>query len=107
MINDRLGHRAGDRVLLETAQQLTHFLREVDIVTRLGGDESVIILDEFHSLNKGVDCANRIQQALAVPISVEDHDVVINCSIGIVLSDSLEPDADTLLQGAGISVAYA
>ncbi|MDJ0706784.1 MAG: GGDEF domain-containing protein [Leptolyngbyaceae cyanobacterium MO_188.B28] len=107
VINDSLGHRAGDLILIETARRLTQSLREVDIVARLGGDEFVILLDDLHTRHEAADCANRIQQVLAVPISVEDHDVVINGSIGVVLSDSLPPDAEALLRGADIAMYRA
>ena len=104
-INDRLGHHAGDLVLIEISLRLAQCLREVDVVARLGGDEFVILLDQLDQLNgrsEAADCANRIQQVLTTPISVEDHDIVINGSIGIVLSGSLETDAESLLRSAGV-----
>ena len=107
VINDSLGHRAGDLVLIETANRITQCLREIDIVARLGGDEFVILLDELHDLNEAADCANRIHQALAAPIAIENHDVVINGSIGIILSDSVESDAEALLRGADIAMYQA
>ncbi|MCG8368391.1 MAG: EAL domain-containing protein [Pseudanabaenales cyanobacterium] len=107
VINDSLGHQVGDRVLIETAHRLTHCLREVDMVARLGGDEFVILLDQLHARSEAADCANRIQQALAAPISVEGYEVVVNGSIGVILSDALEPDAETLLRGADIAMYQA
>ena len=107
VINDSLGHQVGDRVLIETAHRLTHCLREVDMVARLGGDEFVILLDQLHARSEATDCANRIQQALAAPISVEGYEVVVNGSIGVILSDALEPDAETLLRGADIAMYQA
>lgn len=100
VLNDGLGHLAGDQILIETAQRLADCLREVDTVVRLGGDEFVILLGEIHTLVDAEDCAERIQHMLASPFIAMDQDVIIQCSIGIALSSPQYQDASDILQDA-------
>ena len=106
-VNDRLGHAAGDRLLTEIAGRLRTCVRPGDVVARLGGDEFTLLLDEITGLADGERTARRIQDALAVPISLEGQDVVATASIGVVLSGSHYTQPQDLLHDADLAMYHA
>lgn len=87
-VNDRHGHQVGDQLLIEVARRLQQCVRDVDTVARLGGDEFLILLSE--STNPR-DAAARVAQAcidaLAAPLSIQEHQVSIGVSIGIAYAE--------------------
>jgi diguanylate cyclase (GGDEF)-like protein/PAS domain S-box-containing protein len=108
VVNDSLGHSAGDEILRTVAGRLSGACRDGDIVSRLGGDEFVIIasgLDE----QGAVRLADRVQQVLSAPVGVAGHELVVSASVGIVVAQpgESEHDAETLLQGADVSMYRA
>ncbi len=88
VINDSLGHQAGDQVLIATAERLCSCQRDVDTVARLGGDEFVVVLENLESHNSAVKIAERIHQALSEPIVVNGHTITVTTSIGIAFGAS-------------------
>ncbi len=86
VINDSLGHLAGDQLLIKIAHRLQEVLRPGDTIARLGGDEFAVILPYVNSHHQGVIVAERIQSALSRPIKLRQQEVHISASIGIVLS---------------------
>lgn len=88
-INDTHGHAAGDLVLQEAAKRLKYNCREVDIVSRYGGDEFVILQASVESLEDVEVLAKRLVFALRQPINLGDTTVSISCSIGAVSSKSV------------------
>lgn len=104
LINDSLGHQAGDRLLIAIGQRLQSCIRPTDMVARFGGDEFVILLDNVRDLLKVSQVAERIQQGLNKPLTLNDHEVFTSASLGIVLANTeynhpedLIRDADTAL----------
>jgi diguanylate cyclase (GGDEF)-like protein len=88
LINDSLGHGAGDRVLIETAQTLEAAVRGGDTVGRFGGDEFAVVCDGVdgeHDLDR---LAEDVARALAEPLTISGREVFISASIGIALSDA-------------------
>ncbi len=86
VVNDALGHGAGDQLLRAVAGRLSGTVRDGDLVSRLGGDEFVIAapgLDEDAALL----LAERVQRVLGVPVLLSGHELVISASVGIVVSD--------------------
>ncbi len=104
LVNDSLGHLAGDRVLVAVGACLLRCLRAGDIVARLGGDEFTIFLDQVTDVELASTIAGRILEDLAAPIEVEGQDVVLSAGIGIVLSDRDYDAPDDLLRDADIAM---
>jgi diguanylate cyclase (GGDEF)-like protein/PAS domain S-box-containing protein len=88
VINDSLGHQAGDRILIATAERLRFCQRDVDTVSRLGGDEFVVVLENLENCTSAVKIAERIHQVLSEPILLNGHDIAITTSIGIAFGAS-------------------
>jgi len=106
-INDTLGHRAGDELLVSVGVRLKSAVRENDTVGRLGGDEFVVLADGV-SLDAGVDVvAERLLDVMATPfiISASNVPLTVSASIGIAEGDRLTPEA--LLQDADIALYQA
>ena len=82
-INDRLGHGAGDVVLRAAAERMQGVVREIDTVARLGGDEFIILLDGAHDGDAIGHVAQKVLDALAVPVPYRDETLRIGASIGI------------------------
>ncbi len=85
MINDTLGHTVGDQVLKRAAQCLSSVVREVDTVSRHGGDEFLILLTDIGSASDAVVVAHKVISALGMPFCIADHVLRLTASIGIGL----------------------
>ncbi|GCF85086.1 EAL domain-containing protein [Geobacter sp. SVR] len=106
-INDTLGHRAGDKLLLCVAQRLAACVRESDTLARLGGDEFVIILDGIHSEDGITTVANKILTLIAEPIYIDGHELYTTASIGIAVYPMDGEDSHTLLKHADVAMYQA
>ncbi len=104
LVNDSLGHLAGDRVLVAVGACLQDCLRAGDVVARLGGDEFTIFLDGVTDVELARSIAQRILADLASPIEIEGQEVVLSAGIGIVLSDRDYDAPDDLLRDADIAM---
>jgi diguanylate cyclase (GGDEF)-like protein/PAS domain S-box-containing protein len=107
VINDSLGHLAGDELLLGISRRLTTCVRTQDVIARFGGDEFAILLDDVANDEDAAVVAERIRDSLAQPLRIGDHDIFAGASIGIALSSTgyrhpEEPlrDADTAMYRA-------
>src|SRR5256714_560071 len=96
LVNDSLGHAAGDLLLVAVAARLKGCLREEDSVARFGGDEFAILLGEVDEVSMTLRTAERIIQALDAPFHLDGHDVVTATSIGIVTSTPQHTPPDML-----------
>jgi len=92
-INDSLGHKTGDEVLKVIAQRLKDVMRDEDTITRLGGDEFTIIMENFTQIKDASFLANKILTTLKKIIYIEDNKLQISASIGISISPN---DGDTI-----------
>jgi diguanylate cyclase (GGDEF)-like protein len=106
-VNVGLGHRAGDRLIIEMARRLEACLRGGDTVARIGGDEFVILLQEIEDVTDTVRVAERIKEALAVPVNLHGQQVCISASMGIVLSDPGYDQPEDMLRDADIALHRA
>ncbi|MGB3135959.1 MAG: EAL domain-containing protein, partial [Nodosilinea sp.] len=85
VVNDSLGHLAGDEVLLTVAQKLRSLIRASDLAARLGGDEFVLLLEDIDSLQEPVRIAERLLQEMQVPLAIGGRNVFLSASVGIVM----------------------
>lgn len=107
IINDGLGHRVGDQLLVEIARRLETSLRPSDMVARLGGDEFVVLIDHLREEYDVAYVAERIQKILSVPVTLDDREVFTTVSIGITMSSSISESAEDLLRDADTAMHRA
>jgi diguanylate cyclase (GGDEF)-like protein len=107
MLNDTLGHRAGDQLLVAAAERLKNAVRRSDTVARLGGDEFAILCEEIASEDEVGALAERIKEAISRPFTIGSNDVVTGASIGIALTRTHETQPDELLGNADAAMYRA
>lgn len=107
VVNDSLGHLVGDRLLIAIARKLETIVRSTDTVSRLGGDEFIILLDEIKDINDAIRIAERISAKLRSPFRLEGREVFTAASIGIALSSTDYYQASDLLRDADIAMYRA
>lgn len=100
LVNDTLGHAAGDALLRQVAQRLVGVMRPDDTVARLGGDEFTLILPEVCTPEDMARAAQRVLGALETPFDLEGQELKISASMGLSLFSSDGDDADALLRHA-------
>ena len=88
IINDSLGHLVGDQLLLQMGQVLKSQVRPTDVVARFGGDEFVILLEDYTTIDSIETVAKSIQNALKIPFCLGDQKIFSTVSIGIALSSN-------------------
>jgi diguanylate cyclase (GGDEF)-like protein len=104
VVNDTLGHAAGDRLLADVAARLRTVLRADDVAARLGGDEFAVLLDDDLGLSESEAVAHRIIEAMRVAFSVDGHDTTVGVSIGIAAARLGTERADELLRNADVAM---
>jgi diguanylate cyclase (GGDEF)-like protein/PAS domain S-box-containing protein len=105
-VNDSLGHRVGDEVLVELAARLKATVREQDTVSRLGGDEFILLLPDTDAAG-AAHVANKLLQATLVPFQIEQHELTVTPSIGIALYPKDGADLDALSKCADAAMYRA
>ncbi|TBR15957.1 MAG: EAL domain-containing protein [Rugosibacter sp.] len=106
-INDTLGHAIGDELLKHVAQRLTGIVRAVDTVSRIGGDEFVILLHEISSVGDALLVAEKILAVLEPVIMIEGHALQATPSIGISIYPDDASDAVLLMKNADAAMYHA
>jgi len=107
IINDSLGHNQGDAVLIAVAERLTNVLRDVDTISRFGGDEFAILLNNVDDIVDAIAVAERVRVALEQPIVHGHRQVTVTTSIGIALADESVETPDDLLRRSDIAMYRA
>jgi PAS domain S-box-containing protein len=126
VFNDSLGHAAGDSLLIQIAQRLVACLRGEDTISRTrvrksdgvpsfgdstlarpGGDEFVVLAEELRDPSDAIRMAERIRQRLAIPFTVDNHEIVISASVGIVVNGDSGVEAGDVLRDAEIAMYRA
>ncbi len=107
MINDTLGHDYGDLLLIEVAKRLTAILREEDLVSRLGGDEFTVILDDIKDTSYPSIVAQKIIDSLSQPIKLDDEMGYIGASVGIAIYPDDATDKENLVKNADMAMYAA
>jgi len=118
-INDSLGHSAGDDLLREIGRRINACVRESDVVahyttdedrvdvSRLGGDEFTVILNEIDSADAAALVAKRIQGAISQPLTLRGHELVVTSSVGIAIAPRDAADTEDLQKAADTAMYHA
>jgi diguanylate cyclase (GGDEF)-like protein len=104
VVNDTLGHRAGDILLFEVAQRLTQALHPGDVLARLGGDEFAVVLPSFGSRAVLETVADDIVEMIEQPYEIDGRSIRSTVSIGIAIGPSDGKNADDLLMAADLAL---
>ncbi len=107
IVNDSLGHEAGDLLLKEIAGRLARSVRESDVVARLGGDEFVVLLDHVRDLAVAAEVAKKILSTVLAPVDIMGHECRITGSIGVAGYPLHARDATTLMKHADTAMYLA
>ncbi len=107
IINDSLGHDVGDQVLINISERLNICIRKNDIAARLGGDEFVILIKDVSDIQQVTYIADRILEKMNKPLILNNQQLVITMSIGVVMSQENYNNADDLLRDADITMYHA
>ncbi|MDR5763288.1 EAL domain-containing protein [Caballeronia sp. LZ035] len=108
LINDSLGHRAGDDLLRTVAARMVQSVRSTDTVVRLGGDEFVIVLLEDNQSGAGVTAmVERLRHEILQPAELQGQSYQVSCSMGVASYPNDGRDADTLLMNADAAMYHA
>lgn len=107
LINESLGHASGDQLLVAIARRLQTILRPRDTASRFGGDEFAVLLDDITGVGDATRIAQRIQEELAFPFRIQEHEIFPGASIGIAMithrsfrAEDILRDADTAMYRA-------
>ncbi|MCO8127220.1 EAL domain-containing protein [Acidimicrobiia bacterium EGI L10123] len=106
-VNDTLGHRVGDVVLQRVAERLLQATRDTDLVARNGGDEFVVLAEEAGDVTVVARLAERIQDALSVPVALEDDVIPVSASIGVAWLEPGDPHTLDQLRDADVAMYHA
>ncbi|WP_269586431.1 GGDEF domain-containing protein [Roseibium sp. Sym1] len=108
LINDELGHAAGDELLKIVANRMVEALRATDSVLRLGGDEFVVIFSQPPECYNALSTvANNVRRAISAPITLDDHTVTMTSSMGLAVYPADATDAENLLKNADTAMYRA
>jgi diguanylate cyclase (GGDEF)-like protein/PAS domain S-box-containing protein len=107
LINDSLGHPAGDTVLVTVAERLRSALRAADTVARMGGDEFIVLLRDVHGAEDAVAVGEKLVRAVRQPFPLLGHELHLGLSIGISLFPEHGQAPDMLLQHADTALYEA
>jgi diguanylate cyclase (GGDEF)-like protein/PAS domain S-box-containing protein len=106
-VNDSMGHKAGDVLLVTVAARLRSSLRDSDTVARLSGDEFVVILSEHQDQRLTSDIVQRVMDSVAQPVMLGTKEFFVTCSIGVAIYPSEGTPADSLIEHADIAMYRA
>ncbi len=107
IINDGLGHSAGDQVLKICAQRFAEALRESDLIAHISGDEFVVLLERCNEPAAAIAVARKLLTAAARPILINGQELALTASIGVALYPADGADGETLLKNADIALFRA
>jgi diguanylate cyclase (GGDEF)-like protein len=107
IVNDTLGHGAGDELLVAVIERISQSVRDGDLVARLGGDEFAILTDDAPDLKRSVAMAERLVRELRAPYLIDGHHVSVTASIGIASALEGSETAADLVRNADVAMYLA
>ncbi|KKB76567.1 diguanylate cyclase [Devosia soli] len=106
-LEERIGHSAGDSVLLAISRRIARVMRPLDTVARIAGDQFAVILASEQAAGKIAEGAEQIRKALKAPFNFGDRDLTISASIGVTIYDGNPASAEDVLRDAELAMYYA
>jgi diguanylate cyclase (GGDEF)-like protein/PAS domain S-box-containing protein len=107
LVNDSMGHQAGDDLLVALAPRLHDAVRPSDTVARLGGDEFLVVCEQLEGAHEAIRVAERVAQAISQPIVLATGEHFISASIGIAVAESADADPADLVRDADAAMYRA
>ena len=107
VVNDSLGHEAGDELLREMSRRLRETLRASDVVARLGGDEFVVLVPEIRHRAEAATVARKLLEVIQVPLMLDGHECRLSASVGIALFPDTAQDEQALMSNADAAMYLA
>ena len=108
VVNDSLGHPAGDSLLCQVVERLQHGLRTEHLIARFGGDEFVVVCERLRHPAEAVMIAERLAESIRVrPFMLEGHEHHVTASVGVATNGAVAADADTLIRDADAAMYRA
>ena len=107
VINDTLGHAAGDDLLVAVTERISGLVRQTDLVARLGGDEFAVLTDDVADLRRSRSMAERLVRDLRLPYVINDHSFTVTASIGIASARDAGESALEVVRNADVAMYMA
>lgn len=107
LLNDSLGHDVADQLLQKMARRLVNALPEANTIARLSGDEFAVLFDAYGNLSSLARVATRLSTKLRVPLTIEDHELVVSASMGISLLPDNAREISTLISQSNMAMQHA
>ena len=107
LVNDTLGHEAGDRLLQKVTDRLSRCIRTPDTLARMGGDEFMVLINDVRTDKSALLVAERLAASLKNPISIAEHELYVTCSIGISMYPRDGADVSALRRNADAAMYQA
>jgi diguanylate cyclase (GGDEF)-like protein len=107
VVNDSLGHNAGDKLLVELSGRLRDAIRPSDTIARFGGDEFVVLCEDISDARGAVTVGQRIVEAAVEPFMLEGREMFVSASVGVALALDSDATPETLLRDADAAMYRA
>ncbi|MFV2039224.1 MAG: putative bifunctional diguanylate cyclase/phosphodiesterase [Acidimicrobiales bacterium] len=106
-INDSLGHALGDDLLVTVAKRLSTVLRPADVVSRLGGDEFIVFLEQMTSIEEVLHVVDRLRAAISEPLTLADRELCMTASMGLAFAGERHETAENMVANADAAMYKA
>ncbi|MEP6878577.1 MAG: EAL domain-containing protein [Nitrosospira sp.] len=107
LVNDSLGHEIGDKLLKVAAERMQSTIRHIDTISRLGGDEFIVLLSQIVAAEDAARVAEKLIAAVSEPYRIEEHELLLTASVGISIYPESGTEANSLLRNADASMYSA
>lgn len=106
-VNDSLGHAVGDELLVTVAKRLSAMVRPHDVVSRIGGDEFIVFLEQMEGIEQVLLVVDRLRNAISEPLMVADRELRVRASMGLAFAAERDESAENLVAKADAAMYKA